>query len=169
MKILPTIYRSKKNMNVVVEEKDEPLQLDLGLKESPLNRLYEVRQKLEKLEDRLRLSNYWRNPMIWIMILFPLVCMLIFYRYAFAAYKVLPESIPLIWANPELSTILAPKPFIIIIPAVTLLCSVITAIFVRMSYRKLEKFIFIFMISYIILSVLGYLVCWNVLKTFIFM
>lgn len=166
MKILPTIGK-KQNLEKLKNLPPEPLQLDLGLKESPLNRLFEVRQRLEKIEDRLKLSNYWKNPLIWVIIFFPLVCAFLFYRYYLPIQSQLPDQIPLIWSQPNIASIFLPKTFLIIIPAIVILCSWIIALLLRFSYRKLEKFVYIYSICFLIISLLSYISVWRVVKIFI--
>lgn len=179
MKIIPDIPKERtskgfpifkpfgqKTKTVEVVKDDEPLQLDLGLKQSPLNKLFEVRQKLDKLEDRVRLSQYWSNPLIWMSLIFPLFMFFIFFKFYISVYNLIPDQVPLVKINKDFSEIFLPKYWMILIPSLITFFSLATTISFRIAYRKLEKFVFINFLFFLTLTIIAYYIVWSVSKIF---
>ena len=173
MKILPDIHLGKKNdlqndrkkVDRFIE--DEPLQLDLGLKESPLNKLFAARQKLEKIEDRLKISQYWKNPVLWIIILFPFTIALIFSKFYFEIQSSLPDQIPLVAFHTNISDVFLPKLLLLIIPIVIFAFSIVVVGLFRISYRKMEKYAFMVMLLYSTLTIISYYSIFQVVKLYV--
>ena len=178
MKILSKVQTDKKNNDsskvfVPLQEKirrvlpEKEIQLQLGLKESPLNRLFEVRQKLDKFEDRLKLSHYWRNPMLWVMVFVPIIIMIFYLRYYLSIQNQIPDLVPLMHINQDLLTLFLPKYWLLILPASSIVVSAVMALLFRLSYRKLENCVFLFMLLCIFKDVVCYMVIINATNIFV--
>ena len=169
MKILPDIHLGKKTETPETKNRidDEPLQLDLGLKESPLNRLFAARRKLDKLEDRLKVSQFWRNPLLWITILFPLSMTILFSKYYWSIQSSLPDDIPLVAFHTNISEIFLPKILLFLVPLIIFAFSIVVAGLFRISYRRMEKFAFMIMLLYITLTILSYYTVFKVVRIYI--
>lgn len=146
--------------------KSESFQLGLGLKESPINRIFEVRQKLEKVEDRLRASNFYKNIFVWIILIFPLIMGILSYGRMYEMRNLIPINVPLLRLFTDLSEIFLPNYFLYVLPALPLVVSWLSIILIRISYRKLEKYLFSFLMFSLTLSAMGYYIVVNILNIY---
>jgi len=157
-----TLIRIQRSKN-----EDEPIQLDLGLKESPLNKLFEVRQKLDRFEDRIKLSHYTRNIFLWIMFFFPaLVAGFTVYRYYNVANQ-MPDNVPLMWMNYDISTLLLPKYWLVVLTVGPFIAGFLCILLFRFSYRRLEKAVFMVMCFIILSSTLSLFIFDKVVGVFV--
>ena len=176
MKIIPKIIKEngilriprpiKEKQKQVEVEDDISLQLDLGLKQSPLNKLFEVRQKLDRLEDRVKLSQYWRNIYIWLIIFFPIMFFMIQMISLRSNYESIPDNIPLLWINFDLVGTFLPKWFLILIPVFVLLISFVIVVILRLAYRRMERYLALINVSVISISILCYIVTDRIINLF---
>ncbi|MEI7603838.1 MAG: hypothetical protein WCJ19_02355 [bacterium] len=144
-----------------------PLQLDLGLKESPINKLFAVRHKLDKFEDRIKISQYSKNPILWIMIFVPLIITIyLYYKYSQVQDR-LPEFVPMIWITGSDTPILISKYWLMVLSSVSFVLSVSLIILVRFAYTKIEKIIPVFAAFITITSLVTYESVMRIIKIFI--
>lgn len=120
-------------------EADRPQQLDMSLKESPVNRFFKVKRSVTKIEDRMRFSYFWRSFWIWLTIFTGFTATAIALLYLQKYWNGLPADVPLFGLFNTAKNKLGTKFFLLIIAFVPFISTVISLIFFYILFRNYER------------------------------
>jgi hypothetical protein len=91
---LASIKHIKKQKHKKVKPEKPLKQIDLNLKESLFNRVFNIKRKILRVEDRMRFSFFFRSFWVWLSIFTGGTATIVAFIYIFSKWNNLPLEVP---------------------------------------------------------------------------
>jgi O-antigen ligase len=118
------------------KSKKEIDQLDLKLKQSPLNRIAKYKERFELFRAHWNIKRYTKSTWVWFTIVLSFSMLLTQIYTIQKNTSVLPKVIPLFRIYVDAENTLTPTEYIYIIPILSLLIIIVGIIFSNKYYNK---------------------------------
>lgn len=122
------------------EVEQEPKQLDLEIKEPVKNKFYKAKGKFDLAVLKLEVIKFLKDPLVWIMLVFGVVMIAFQMNLILKNIDTIPKYVPLFRFYLAPKNILVEAKYIYLIPVLTGIIVLISAIFVSRNYNR-EKYL----------------------------
>lgn len=110
--------------------------MDLGLKESPKNFFYNIKNKLSLERTKLETKNFLKNPYTWATLVIPFTMIGIQLYLFYTNSSQLPNKIPIYPFYNSVQKQIAPNEYLLIYPTISILILVTSTIFSSKYFHK---------------------------------